>query len=578
MSTPTPIGHIEFSDGDMRRVYTDPVERIETNDVREVQNALAHVEARVAEGYHAAGYVAYEAASAFDPAFQTHELSVLPLLSFGIYKEAYSKPSPARSAHPLTDTPAWKPALKRVAYDAAIAQIKKHIAAGDTYQVNYTFPTTADFHLDGLTWFHERQQAPNAAYSAYLNLGHHEIISLSPELFFSLDGTALTSRPMKGTRPRGLSAAQDEALAKELRHSPKEQAENLMIVDMLRNDMGRVCDTGSIRVPSLFSIEQYPTVWQMTSTVTGTTHASIPAIFQALFPCASVTGAPKIETMKIIRQLESSPRGVYCGAIGWWSPERQAQFNVAIRTAVVNTASRSACYSVGSGITWDSVDALEYQECETKATVLQHTRPDFELLTSLRLDSEGYFLRSHHLDRLERSAAYFAFPFDRKTITETLDAYGTTVTTLPAKVRLCMDDKGHVSISHAEVSEPTPWKVGLAQGPIDTAQPWVYHKTTHRDCYDIARATRPDCTDVILATADGYLTETTYANIVLQIGDKKYTPSLEDGLLDGVFRRQLLEEGTLEERSLTVEDLARADRIYLINSVRKWIEVNWQDG
>jgi para-aminobenzoate synthetase/4-amino-4-deoxychorismate lyase len=372
-----------------------------------------------------------------------------------------------------------------------------------------------------------------------------------------------------------MGSADDRAMAEALRNSSKERAENLMIVDMLRNDLGRVCAVNSIEVPELFSIERYPTVWQMTSTVTGHCEAPVPEIFAALFPCASVTGAPKIETMKIIRELEAGPRGVYCGAIGWWAPERQARFSVAIRTATVNREKGIARYAAGSGVTWDSDMEREYQECEQKTAVLYHTQPPFELLASLRLEPSGYFLLEEHLDRLADSAAYFGYAFAREKAHDALEAYRAQVERFPAKVRLLHDKHGNLKITDEPLPAPIPWKVGLARAPIDSQQPWTHHKTTRRECYDDARATRPDCTDVVLWTRDGQLTESTFANIVLRFGKKRYTPQLAAGLLPGVFRRHLLEAGEIEERILTVDDLGKADEIRLINSVRRWIEVEW---
>lgn len=275
MNPPSQTGYIAFPDERGTCVYADPIEIITARAIDEVIGALARVEARVEAGYHAAGYLAYEAAPAFDPAFQTHEFHELPLLWFGIYTGSRRTVAVEPPPHTALPAPTWNPSLDRDSYDRAIDRIRDHIAAGDTYQVNYTFPTSTAFSMNGRDWFQDRQRAQRGAYSAYLDLGSHEVLSLSPELFFALDGDTLTSRPMKGTRPRGLSVRQDSAMAEELHYSPKERAENLMIVDMLRNDLGRVCAINSIRVPSLFSIEQYPTVWQMTSTVSGQTKASV---------------------------------------------------------------------------------------------------------------------------------------------------------------------------------------------------------------------------------------------------------------------------------------------------------------
>jgi para-aminobenzoate synthetase/4-amino-4-deoxychorismate lyase len=567
-------GRILFPEGDTLRVYASPIAEFCTARMDEVRSILAILEQQVIRGYHVAGYIAYEAASAFDPAFQTHPPRELPLLWFGVYREPRFDAMPAKAA---LSQPAlhWKPSLEKVAYGAALGRIREHIAAGDTYQVNFTYPFEAHFDAEPEAWFLERLQAQQCGYAAYLDLGEHVIMSLSPELFFELDGDHITTRPMKGTRPRGLGSADDRTMAEALRTSPKERAENLMIVDMLRNDLGRVCAVNSIEVPELFSIERYPTVWQMTSTVTGRCEAPVPEIFAALFPCASVTGAPKIETMKIIRELEAGPRGVYCGAIGWWAPERQARFSVAIRTATLDRDKGLAHYAAGSGVTWDSDMEREYQECEQKTAVLYHTQPPFELLASLRLEESGYFLLEEHLDRLTDSAEYFDYVFAREIVRNALEAYRAQVERFPAKVRLLSDKRGALTITDELLPAPQPWKVGLARAPIESRQRWTHHKTTRRAVYDDARATRLDCVDVLLWTADGALTESTFANIVLRFGDKRYTPPSEAGLLPGVFRRHLLETGEIEERSLTVDDLAKTDEVMLINSVRRWIEVEW---
>lgn len=556
------------------RVYESPIAEFCTARLDEVSSILAILEQQVLRGYHVAGYLSYEAAPAFDRAFQTHKPRDLPLLWFGVYHDARVEkvPETGTVSQPTLN---WKPDLDRVDYGASLRRIREHIAAGDTYQVNFTYPLQAHFDAEPEAWFLERLRAQQCRYAAYLDLGEQVIMSLSPELFFELDGNQIMTRPMKGTRPRGLGSISDRAMAEALRNSPKERAENLMIVDMLRNDLGRICTVNSIEVPALFSIERYPTVWQMTSTVTGHCEAPVPEIFAALFPCASVTGAPKIETMKIIQALESRPRGVYCGTVGWWAPERRARFNVAIRTATLNRDKCLARYAVGSGVTWDSDVEREYQECAHKTAVLRYVELPFKLLASLRLEPAGYFLLEEHLDRMMESAQYFGFRFDRGDVHDTLEAYRAQVERFPAKVRVLSGRRGELSITDEPLAEPTPWKLGLALAPIDSQQRWTHHKTTRRACYDEARATRPDCTDVILWTREGQLTESTYANIVLRFGAKHYTPPLEAGLLPGVFRRHLLERGEIEERPLTVDDLEKADEILLINSVRRWIGVEW---
>ncbi|MBX3180918.1 MAG: aminodeoxychorismate synthase component I [Candidatus Hydrogenedentes bacterium] len=575
--TPTPpSGRCLFPDGDSMRVYRNPRETIAARRVEDVVPALRAVEDRVNLGLHAAGYVAYEAAPAFDAALRAHPPGAMPLVWFGLFDPPEVQPCPPPAEDPCPPFE-WTRGMNREEYLGRLARIREHIAAGDTYQVNFTFPLEANFQGSPEAWFWERIAAQEARYGALLELDEHTVLSFSPELFFAIDGNRITARPMKGTRPRGLSSTEDRALADDLARSPKDRAENLMIVDMIRNDLGRICAVNSIDASRLFEVERYPTVWQMTSTVNGDTAAGITDIFGALFPSASVTGAPKVETMKIIRELESGPRGVYCGAVGWWAPGRQARFNVAIRTAVLARRTGIARYHAGSGITWDSDPGAEYEECEQKAAVLRHVRPPFELLATLRLDAGGYLLLGHHLDRLAASATYFGYPVTREAAREALEAYASGVEAVPAKVRLTADRRGAFHITHEPLPPPRAWTSGLALAPIDARQPWTHHKTTCRAVYDAARATRPDCESVFLWDSAGRLTEAVYANIVLQLDGRRYTPPQSAGLLPGVYRRHLLESGEIEERDLFLDDLARAEAIFNINSVRGWVPITWID-
>lgn len=568
------IGRALFPDGPVVRAYAAPLAEVTATTTAEVIPAFEALARHVGTGRHVAGYVAFEAAGAFDAALRTHPPGELPLLWFGVYDAPAELPVPDPVTKASRAFP-WKALLDQHPYEAALHRIREHIAAGDTYQVNFTFPLEADFDATPEDWFWERLAAQEARYGAFLDTGRFKILSLSPELFFELDGTALTTRPMKGTRPRALDTADDEAAARDLANSPKDRAENLMIVDMLRNDLGRVCEVNSIEVSRLFSVERYPTVWQMTSTITGRSSAPVPEIFGALFPSASVTGAPKIETMKIIRALESGPRGVYCGAIGWWAPGRRARFNVAIRTATLDTKTGATRYPCGSGITWDSDPAQEYAECLQKAAVLQHPPSTFAIITALRLEPEGYDLLDLHIDRLEDSAAYFGFPVAREAVKQQLEDYRSSVSAFPAKVRAALKRDGVLTLTHDRLPPARPLRAGLALRPSNTVQQWTRHKTTLRAIYDEAQATRPDCEVVLLWSPEGHLTEATIANIVLRFGNQRFTPPHSEGLLPGVFRRHLLETGSVEERRLTIDDLAKADEILLINSVRHWIAIEW---
>jgi len=577
--------------------FARPVRVEQAMRVEDVASALERIAAAVDAGLWAAGFIAYEAAPAFDSALAAHApLPDMPLLWFGLYESPRGGRSPACHAEALREgwdratVPTeglqeppqslgqsawrigpWTPLLSEADYLAAIARIRDHIAAGDTYQVNYTFPLRASFAGDSLAWFDHLLAAQRTAHSAYVDAGRFRVLSLSPELFFALDGDRLTTRPMKGTRPRGRWTEEDRAFAAELRASAKEQAENVMIVDLLRNDMGRISETGSVGVARLFDIERYETVWQMTSTVTSRTTAPLPRIFEALFPCGSVTGAPKIQTTKIIRALEPHPRGVYCGAVGWCAPGRRATFNVAIRTVTVDTRDHTASYHVGGGITWDARAESEYQECLAKAALLHHDRPEFALLETLRWDGEFHLL-AEHLDRLAASAEYFGFPFRRDAVLAALyDAVRDAPR--PARVRLLVDRSAVPSVETRPLDAPRVLRIGLAATPVDANDVFLYHKTTRRAVYEAARAARSNCDDVILWNGRGELTESTIANLVLDLDGVSWTPPVECGLLPGTMRARLLAEGRIREARFRREDLRGAARVRLLNSVRGWIDV-----
>ena len=534
-------------------------------------------EARVNEqGLYAGGFIAYEAAPAFDRALKVRTpISGLPLLWLGLYRR------PHRHSD-LPDGPAgeatlgeWRPSISAGAYAGAVAAIKDYIAGGETYQVNYTWRLQASFMGEPWALFVRLQQAQRAPYGAFLDLGRFAVCSASPELFFELRGDAIWSRPMKGTAARGRTLAEDDLQRRWLHDSPKDRAENVMIVDMIRNDLGRIAHIGSIEVSHLFEIERYPTVLQMTSTVTARTHAPLAAILQALFPCASITGAPKVRTTQLIAELETTARGVYTGAIGFLAPERQARFNVAIRTAVVDRETGRAEYGVGSGIVWDSEAEAEYRECQVKALVLATPTTDFCLLESLRWSLEtGYVLLERHLQRLATSAAYFEYPLDLELVRNRLHGLASTLPSRPHKVRLLVGSDGGVTTEATALSgdeRNEPLHVALAAAAVDSADPFLYHKTTKRLAYEQALAAHPTCDDVILWNERGEITESSRANVVVRLGERLITPPLSCGLLAGTYRAELLAKDEIQEGLILVEILETVDAIYLINSVRGWM-------
>ena len=538
-------------------------------DAADVRPALRYLEQRIErEQLYAAGYVSYEAAAGFGLSVRP-PIAALPLLWFGLYR------APQRLAllpptHGDYQLGRWQLPLTLPEYQQQIDRIKALLAAGVSYQMNYTLSQQTAFVGDPWRLLHVFNREP-ASYLAYLDLGEQVIVSASPELFFRRRGKKIWMRPMKGTAPRGRNSTEDQRAAAQLRHSSKERAENLMIVDMVRNDLGRIAELGSVRVPELFAIERYRTLLQMTSTVTAHTKAPLDQLFAALFPCASVTGAPKVETMRQLAALETSPRGVYTGAIGWIAPQRRACFAVAIRTAQIDLRQQRLIYGTGSGIVWDADAAAEYAECQLKTRVMQPTTTDFELLETLRWEPDrGYWLYQRHLKRLYASADYFHFVCRPDMVAQALLLQARNLRAA-AKIRLLVNAQGDVRTQAQPLpaAATRPLRVALAQQPIDPQTPWLYHKTTRRDLYTRARAARPDCDEVLLWNPAGQVTEATTANLVVVRDGQWLTPTVDCGLLPGTFRAQLLADGLIAEAIIEREHLKHAV-IFLINSVRGW--------
>jgi len=554
--------------------FSAPSQVIKVNCLAEVASGWQLVNELVQKyQLYAVGLISYEAASAFDSSLVTQLNNSFPLLWFGLYDQPEIVDLPESSANFSLD---WQPNVSEELYYQAIAKIKNYIAQGDTYQVNYTIKLLAEFTKSPWEYFLQLVQAQQADYSAYLDLEDWVICSASPELFFSCDRDLITTRPMKGTVARGYSCDRDLALAQWLHNSEKNRAENVMIVDMIRNDLAKIAQLNSIKVANLFQVEKYPTLWQMTSTVNAKTKASVVDIMPAMFPCASITGAPKSRTMEIIRELEIQPRNVYTGTIGFIAPNSKAQFNVAIRTVVINKKNNRAEYGVGGGIVWDSLGKHEYQECQVKAQILTQKYPKFSLLeTILWTAHEGYFLLNYHLQRLEKSAFYFGFNLDLSAIDKRLQLLANSLEDKPHKVRLIVENKGQIHceaipLCLSKLSLSQPVKLCLAAKAIDIDNPFIYHKTTNREFYNNILKSYPDYNDVILWNERQEITETCIANIVVKINGLLLTPPVKSGLLAGTFRAHLLAEKKITEAIISKKDLLQCENIYVINSVRKW--------
>lgn len=459
------------------------------------------------------------------------------------------------------------------AFTAAVQRIREYIAAGDCYQVNFTYGLDCVTYGHPLALYARLRTAQPVAYGAWVEFPERQILSLSPELFLERNGSRLLSRPMKGTAPRGADETEDAILATALCASTKERAENVMIVDLIRNDLGRLATPGSVVVERLCAVETYPTVFQMVSDVAAEVpEADFADIFRALFPCGSITGAPKIRAMQIIRELELAPRGLYTGTLGWLAPDGDFRLNVAIRTLVLQEG--RGRLGIGAGIVADSEPSRELAECRSKARFLTDLRPGFQLIESLRLEAgepQPFPLLELHLERLAASAASLGFALDSGRVRQQLLEHALGQPDGIHKTRLLLHADGSISLDSSTLAAPSAAPVGvvMAAERVDSRNPLLRHKTSVRPLYDgeLARLA-PGAFDALFLNERGELCEGARSNLFVQLDGRLYTPPLASGLLGGVMRRKLLMEGRAEERMLYLQDLRRAEAIYLSNAVR----------
>ena len=557
---------------DSWRIFSSPVEVLFTHDLQNVREVLNKVQNKVEKkNLIAAGYLSYEAAPAFDNAYCVNKKGNLPLICFGLFKDYKTEITLESNNHESAEAIEWEIATNQTHYEIYLKYIKDQIKLGNTYQVNYTLRKHSSCIANPYGFFLEKVQ--DAPYAAFIESDEHTIISTSPELFFKLSDESLICKPMKGTSKRGRTLKEDIALMKELKNSEKDKAENIMITDMLRNDMGKISDTGSVKVLSEFDIEKYPTVWQMTSSVKSQTRASITAIFEALFPCASVTGAPKVSSMKIISEIEDQPREIYTGAIGYIAPNNEAQFSVPIRTILSNKKIDRSVYGTGSGIVWDSEWEKEWDECQNKSAILSVSHQNFELFETMRWDSNrGIFLEELHLNRLKDSAEFYNFKFSHEKINDKLHDYLKNLEPESEKIiRLFLAKDGETRLTTSAYKEHNKDKsqlISLAMQPVDSDDLSLYHKTTIRGIYEDATGENPDCDDVLLWNEDGHITESTISNIIFKKDSEYFTPPISCGLLGGTYRTHLINQGHLVERIIPKTEINLYSEIYLINSVR----------
>lgn len=565
---------IDFKELGLRHLFTKPIKELKTRDLDQVEALLKEVETYQEAGFYAVGYVSYEAAPAFEKKLAVHPAPLMGeyLLYFTIHQEVETLPFP--EDYEAVDLPAnWKEEVEAPAYQEAIKTIHHHIRQGDTYQVNYTVQLSQELEADPLAIYNRLVVEQKAHYNAFIQHDDVAILSISPELFFEQDDRLLTTRPMKGTTRRGLTNQADLKEAAWLEADPKNRAENMMIVDLLRNDMNRISEIGSEQVTHLCQVEQYSTVWQMTSTIESHLRAEIDLVqtFRALFPCGSITGAPKISTMEIIQKTEKAPRGVYCGTIGILLPKGKRIFNVAIRT--LQMQGDQAIYGVGGGITWDSKWEGEYQETKQKSAVLYRQESHFELLTTGRIHQGELTFLDQHLTRLREASRYFAYPYDEpKLLKELQEELAHLESNLDYRCRIALQKNGTFHLVITELTDlPASYlQAQLTEQKLDLATPFTYFKTSQRD--HLSQSNH----EQIFHLPDGTLLETTIGNLVLEIEGQRYTPPAHLPLLDGIYRRHLLETQQVEEKLLTLNDLTDADRIYACNALRGLYELDFQ--
>lgn len=552
--------------------FKDPITIISTWDIDEVEQCLDRIKQLIEKGFYAAGYISYEAAYAFGSQTENAPKISMPLLWFGIYNKTRAPSSLPRAHFSISE---WQLTQSRDDYEKVFQKIKEAIERGETEQVNYTVKFEADFSGSALPYYDQLKRAQQGSYSAYLNTGKDEILSASPELFFHAKNDVVTVKPMKGTIHRGKTYEEDLRNLHWLKTSEKNKMENELILSLMRNELKNVATEESIRIVKRYEVEKYPTVYQMTSTIQGTVRQKFSAIdiLKNLFPCGSISGVPKQTTMDLIAQLEKNARDVYCGAIGYITPENEAIFNVPIRTVAIDRRVGKASYGAGGAITIDSELGEEYKEVLTKAKILREKREPFELIETFGLINRQYIVFEEHLKRLQHSAAYFDFPIDIDLIKKKLLQYKKEYVEGKWRLRLLVDENGKESWEVYPLEETDSVKASLAKTPIDKLDPFLYHKTTNRKIYNEKLKEIDGASEALLWNGDREITEFTIGNVVVDWKGRLLTPPLECGLLPGTFRERLLQEGVIEEEKIYLDQLNECTFIWLINSVRKWVPV-----
>ncbi len=588
-------------------LFQDPHEIITARHIEEIASAFERISSALEQGHFVAGYMTYELGLAFEEKLN-HQLSqklqkttdeLNPLLWFGVFKEKLdvSRDDIESWLEEQQESDLKNSELKvsveetYESYKKKFAKVKDNIKSGDIYQLNLTFKGRIENISEPLALYEKMRRAQPVEYASLIVTEDKTILSASPELFIRSQDGGIETRPMKGTMKRGMSIGQDEEHSKFLKADEKSRAENLMIVDLMRNDFSRVSKVGSVEVSDLYHVETYPSLHQMVSVVKAKLNPDLSLFeqMQALYPAGSITGAPKIRAMELIDELEETPRGVYTGAIGFFAPGNDYTFNVAIRTIELDRDGKGTI-GIGSGLVYDSDAASEYAECLLKMQFLTKEIPEFSLLeTMVYSTKDGIVLLEEHLKRLEQSAAYFHYPFDKEKILNLLDmitrqAAANLGVLSRLRLRLLLHKNGNITLTPSEmkiIASETVWNISVATEIMQSKNLFLYHKTTNRDFYDAPRTHmqnraeqegREKIDEVIFQNEKGEITEGSFTNIFVKMNGELKTPSIESGLLPGTLRQSLIEQGKAKEQILTLKDLQSAEEIYVGNSVRGLIK------
>lgn len=558
---------IDFKELGCRYIFKQPLYELIAKEISEVGQVLQSVADYQAKGYYVVGYVSYEAASYFDANLCTHQKNLgQEYYAYFTVHDTCQKSSIPRDYEQVDLPDNWQSLIQEKEYQRAIEQIHHEMRQGNTYQVNFTTQLAQELPFEeSLAIYNRLVVEQGAGYNAYVAHDQVAIISASPELFFKKEDKTIITRPMKGTTKRGPSLQADKAQYDWLIQDPKNRSENMMIVDLLRNDIGKICQTGTVQVTKLCQLEQYSTVWQMTSTIEGQLleKKGLVSIFDALFPCGSITGAPKVSTMNIITRLEKEPRGVYCGNIGICLPNGDCIFNVAIRT--IQLFDRRAVYGVGGGITWSSHWQDEFEEVRQKSAVLYKQKIDFNIITTAKVSQQNILSYDKHLKRLRESCAYFDYPFDQKELEQRLADYLAKKDQGDYRLSVAIDTHGNISLTDQVLTPLDPQfleaKVVRQDYPVKNFA-FANFKTSYRPHL------KAQAHEQIFVSPEGKLLETSIGNLILDIDGEWLTPVGTLPIIKGIYRQELLEQGKLKEADLTIEDLEKARAIYGTNSVR----------